>query len=201
MAEDLKIDSAARHVLDVIKNRRSIRFYKSDHVPEKAIKEIIEAARWAPSAHNFQPTEFVVIRDNDTRKFFSEIAIGAAKSLYGDLTVKQVRAAVEQALSRLRQGETHLAVHPHCGTNLATTGFLAGLSAFVVLLPRTRRRLDQLPFAILAATLAVVAAQPLGLILQAQVTTSPDVRNLIVKRVTCRQQSPVAVHYVETAAY
>ena len=121
--------------------------------------------------------------------------------LYGTLTTRQVRAAVEQAISRLQKGETYLAVHPRCGTNLATAGFLAGLAAFLALLPRARRRLDQLPFAILAATLAVVVAQPLGLILQAQVTTSSDARNLIVKRITCRQQSPVAVHHVETASY
>jgi hypothetical protein len=121
--------------------------------------------------------------------------------LYGKLTTKEVRSAVDQALSRLQQGETDLAVHPHCGTNLATAGFLAGLSAFVVLLPRARRRLDQLPFAILAATLAVIAAQPLGLILQAQVTTSSDVRSLIVKRITRWRQSRFTTHYVETATY
>jgi hypothetical protein len=121
--------------------------------------------------------------------------------LYGDLTTKEVRTAVEQALSRLQKGEANLAVHPHCGTNLATAGFLAGLSAFVTLLPRTRRRLDQLPFAILAATLAIIVAQPLGMILQAQVTTTADVRNLIVKRITCRQQNLLTIHHVETAAY
>lgn len=121
--------------------------------------------------------------------------------LYGNLTTNEVRAAIEQAIARLQQGERQLAVHPHCGTNLATAGFLAGLSAFVVLLPRARRRLDQLPFAILAATLAVIAAQPLGIILQTQVTTSPDVGNLIVKRITCRQQNRLITHYVETATY
>lgn len=121
--------------------------------------------------------------------------------LYGDLTIKEVRAAVEQALSRLQGGETHLAVHPHCGTNVATGGFLAGLCAFIALWPRARRRLDQLPLAIMAATLAIIAAQPLGLILQAQVTTSSDVRNLIVKRITHRRQHRITVHHVETATY
>jgi hypothetical protein len=121
--------------------------------------------------------------------------------LYGNLTTKEVRSAVEEAIARLQGGETHLAVHPHCGTNLATAGFLAGLSAFVALLPRSRRRLDQLPFAILAATLATIAAQPLGLILQTRVTTTPDVRRLIVKRITRRQQNRFAVHFVETATY
>lgn len=121
--------------------------------------------------------------------------------LYGNLTTKKVRAAVEQAISRLQRGETYLAVHPNCGTNLATAGFLAGLSSFVTLLPRTRRRLERLPFAILAATLAIVAAQPLGRFLQAQVTTSSDVHNLLIKRITRRQQNRLTVHYIETTTY
>ncbi len=121
--------------------------------------------------------------------------------LYGNLTTKQVRAAVEQAIERLQRGEKHLAIHPHCGTNLATAGFLAGLSAFITLWPRARRRLNQLPFAIVAATLAIIAAQPLGLVLQAQVTTSPDVQNLIVKRIVRRQRNRLIVHRVETATY
>ena len=121
--------------------------------------------------------------------------------LYGNLETKTVRAAVEQAIIRLQNGETNLAVHPNCGTNLATTGLLAGLSVFVALLPRSRRRLDQLPFAILAATLAVIAAQPLGQIFQAKVTTSPDMRNLLIKRITRREQNRLVVHYIETTTY
>jgi len=121
--------------------------------------------------------------------------------LYGDLTTKEVRSAVGQAIARLQHGETHLALHPHCGTNLATAGVLAGLAAFIVLLPRSRRRIDQLPFAILAATLATIAAQPLGFILQSRFTTTPDVQRLIVKRITRRQQNRLTVHFVETATY
>lgn len=121
--------------------------------------------------------------------------------LYSNLTTRDVRAAVEQALSRLQKGEAQLAIHPHCGTNLATAGLLAGLSAFITLLPRARRRWDRLPFTILAATMAIVAAQPLGMFLQAQVTTTPDVHNLIVKRITQRQQNRLTVHHVETATY
>ena len=40
---------------DVIKKRRSIRSYKSDPVPEKALKRIAEAVHLAPSACNMQP--------------------------------------------------------------------------------------------------------------------------------------------------
>ncbi len=94
MADKLKITKEVQFVLDTICNRRSVRFYKSDHVSDEAIETIIEAARWAPSAHNFQPTEFVVIRDDETRKHFSEIAQGASKRTYGDLSKEEAKQAL-----------------------------------------------------------------------------------------------------------
>jgi len=33
----------------VIRGRQSIRAYKRDEVPEELIREIVDAARWAPS--------------------------------------------------------------------------------------------------------------------------------------------------------
>lgn len=61
--------------LDVLRRRRSIRagFLKDKPVPEELIQGVLEAARWAPSAGNSQPWEFVVIRDLKTREKISEI--------------------------------------------------------------------------------------------------------------------------------
>jgi nitroreductase len=47
-------------VLEVVKNRRSIRVYKKQNLPQETIEKLVEAARWAPSAGNVQPWEFVV---------------------------------------------------------------------------------------------------------------------------------------------
>jgi len=94
MALKFEISRDAQLVLDTIRSRRSIRFYRPDPVPDGALEVIIEAARWAPSAHNFQPTEFVVIRDDATRKYLSEIAQGAAKRTYGNLTPEQAKQAL-----------------------------------------------------------------------------------------------------------
>lgn len=47
----------------VIFNRRSVRLYRKEQVPEFMIKRILEAGRFAPSAGNAQPWKFVVIRD------------------------------------------------------------------------------------------------------------------------------------------
>ena len=55
-------------ILEVIKSRRSIRKYKPDPVSEEEIGNILEAARWAPSAGNSQPWKFMVLRSKEVRK-------------------------------------------------------------------------------------------------------------------------------------
>ncbi|MCK5390281.1 MAG: nitroreductase family protein, partial [Candidatus Thorarchaeota archaeon] len=54
---------------DVIKGRRSIRTYKSDEVKEDLIREIIEAATFAPSAKNSQSWRFTVLTGDSKNKF------------------------------------------------------------------------------------------------------------------------------------
>jgi nitroreductase len=54
-------------LLELVKNRRSIRRYRPDPVPEEYIDKIIEVARWAPSGFNQQPWEFVVIREPEVK--------------------------------------------------------------------------------------------------------------------------------------
>src|SRR5512145_1874572 len=54
-------------------------------------------------------------------------------TLYGPVDTAEVKHAAQEALRRLRQGEAELAVHPRCGTVVATTGFLTGLAAFIAL--------------------------------------------------------------------
>ncbi len=57
----LQLDQAALDQL--LQARRSIREFKSEPVPEALVKEAIEAARFAPSAVNRQPVEWLVIQD------------------------------------------------------------------------------------------------------------------------------------------
>jgi nitroreductase len=55
-------------LLELVKNRRSIRRFKPDPIPDEYIDKIIEVARWAPSGFNQQPWEFVVIKKPELRK-------------------------------------------------------------------------------------------------------------------------------------
>lgn len=54
-------------LMDAIKTRRSIRRYKPTPVPEGLLKEVLNAARLAPSADNAQPWKIVVVRDEQMR--------------------------------------------------------------------------------------------------------------------------------------
>lgn len=60
-------------LLDLVRQRRSIRRFKPDPVPEELITKIIEVARWAPSGFNMQPWEFVVITNPELRRRIVEI--------------------------------------------------------------------------------------------------------------------------------
>ena len=117
-------------------------------------------------------------------------------SVFGEVDTAALRAAAEEALARLQAGQADLAVHPNCGTNLVTAGTLAGVAAFVAGSGRQRSAWDRLPSAILAATLAMIAAVPLGRLMQEHVTTSPDVADLRLIEVARLNGGPVMRHRV-----
>ena len=52
----------------VIQTRRSIRNFKPDSVPDKVVKDILEAARLAPSGSNIQPWRFVIIKSPEIKE-------------------------------------------------------------------------------------------------------------------------------------
>jgi nitroreductase len=60
-------------LLELVKNRRTIRRFKSDPIPEDTIEKIIEVARWAPSGFNTQPWEIVVLTEEEHRKKIVEL--------------------------------------------------------------------------------------------------------------------------------
>jgi nitroreductase len=64
----------ALDILSIIKERRSIRKFKKQEVPDDIVEKLIEAATWAPSAGNIQPWEFIIIRKPETQKKLSNAA-------------------------------------------------------------------------------------------------------------------------------
>lgn len=49
----------------MIKGRRSIRRYKETRVENQTLEDILQAALWAPSAHNRQPWRWIILQNED----------------------------------------------------------------------------------------------------------------------------------------
>ena len=121
--------------------------------------------------------------------------------VYGEVSSEVLADAVQSALRRLQAGESNLAIHPHCGTNYAASGLLAGLAGWLSMLgsgSRLRDRLERLPLVVLAATLAFIVSQPLGLIIQKRLTTRSDPQGLYVLEVA-QKAGNLPIHRVLTA--
>jgi hypothetical protein len=120
--------------------------------------------------------------------------------ILGNVTTDDLQDAIAEALTRLRAGESELAIHAGCGTNFATTALLAGSMAWFPLsgVKTLRRRLWLLPFAVAFGVLGYVLSQPLGPILQAKVTTEADMGNLQVEDIIPLRKRGIAVHRVIT---
>jgi nitroreductase len=59
--------------LELIKERRSIRAFLDKPIPEEEIEMILEAGRWAPSASNRQPWNFILIRNKNILKELARV--------------------------------------------------------------------------------------------------------------------------------
>jgi nitroreductase len=59
---------------EAIENRRSIRKFKPDPVPDDCIAALLDAARLAPSGCNAQPWRFKVVRESDIKEKLAHAA-------------------------------------------------------------------------------------------------------------------------------
>lgn len=117
--------------------------------------------------------------------------------IYGAISTPEIQSAVEEALSRLRGGARHLAIHSRCGTNLVTAGLLAGLVSFLTMLPGSdRSRRERLPLVLLFVTLTLFLTQPLGPLVQQHVTTEADLSTTTIASITRFSMGRIPVHRV-----
>ena len=65
-------------VLELVRSRRSKRLFKNTPVERDVLEKVLEAARFAPSQHNDQSTEFIVVQD---KKILHEITALTAEGI------------------------------------------------------------------------------------------------------------------------
>jgi nitroreductase len=65
---ECEAEEKARHVLEVIAERRSIRSFTDKPVSLDDLKKLVTAAKWAPTGSNRQQWKYVIINDPDVLK-------------------------------------------------------------------------------------------------------------------------------------
>ena len=80
------------YIVDLIKKRRSVRKYSARKVESNILREVLEAAGWAPSAHNAQPWRFIVLTDEVLKRGLAEAMANAwIADLIKDSTPSEAR--------------------------------------------------------------------------------------------------------------
>ena len=63
----------SNEVIELIKNRRSVRSYKKDAIPEELLNQILEAGTYSPSGRGAQSATIVVVTSLKYRKLIAEL--------------------------------------------------------------------------------------------------------------------------------
>lgn len=62
-------------IAEIIKSRRTVRYFKQDPVEREVLLELVDLGRLAPSGGNGQPLRFVIVDDEDSvGKIFEQLA-------------------------------------------------------------------------------------------------------------------------------
>ena len=83
-------------LLEIMKNRRSVRKYTQEPIAEEKLEKILQAGLLSASGRARRPWEFIVVRNKETLKSMSECRVGAAKMLEGADTAIVVIADPEK---------------------------------------------------------------------------------------------------------
>jgi coenzyme F420-0:L-glutamate ligase/coenzyme F420-1:gamma-L-glutamate ligase len=84
-------------LFDTIKQRRSIRKYLPRKVPKDVVLKVLDAAGWAPSAHNSQPWRFLLIENASVKR---ELAEQMAQAWAADLVKDGIETEETKRVAR-----------------------------------------------------------------------------------------------------
>jgi len=132
---------------------------RRNHALEHATLHILSHTYKIPMAGHSNPTGFFLL---------------------GDIQIEDIKTAAAEAQTRLNAGESDLAVHPGCGTNLVAAALLPATFAWAPLrgAKSTRWRILLLPLALTFAVFGYWLSKPLGPWLQKYITTEADLGNM-----------------------
>jgi hypothetical protein len=146
--------------------------------------------------HALEHATFTILAEWDPTFTGSARSFSDGFVVFANVDVGLLRRATEEALRRLQAGESELAIHPNCGTNLAvgislvTLGTLLGMAS-----SHSRTRVAA---AAASSVAGWAAARPLGEYVQRHFTTLPDLEGVRITEVYRRSVLGVPFIQVRT---
>lgn len=116
-------------LIDGLLTRRSVRKYQDKKIEKNIFKEIVRIAQHAPSAHNAQPWEFIIIEDKETLAEFRSLQ---RASLFAANAAAVVLVCVDttKSLSREKEGWSYADIDGASATmNVLLAAHAKGLGA------------------------------------------------------------------------
>lgn len=114
-------------VIEAIVKRSSVRRFKKEPVSRTVIENLLEAARWAPSAGNLQPWFFYVVTDPDLRRC---LMLAALKQEFIAEAPVVIVACAEPARSARFYGDRGRELYCLQDTAAATQNILLAATAY-----------------------------------------------------------------------
>ena len=145
-------------VLNAIKNRRTIRRFKSTPVDEEKLLTILEAGRWAPSFSNLQPWRFIVIKDQGLKNAIDKAARESVLHLGINEAPVVILVCVDRRIDPLHAIETGAAA----AQNMTLAAYSLGLGAGWIGIWGTEAETAIQKTLILPETTRVVSLLPIG---------------------------------------
>jgi hypothetical protein len=120
--------------------------------------------------------------------------------IVGNVETADLQTAAQEALTRMNNGEQYLAVHPNCGTNMVTSGLIAGILAWLGMAGAkdNKEKRSRLPLVISLVTLSLIYSRPLGPIIQEKITTSGKPKGLQIIEIIPFSMGKLKIHRIVT---
>ena len=151
--------------------------------------------------HGLEHATLNLLAKTHPRKPFAGHSDTGGFWILGEIPTDELNQTITDALDKLRSGQSSLAIHQNCGTNLLVSGFASGLAGAAGLIgvgKRPRDKFERIPIITALSVLALIVSRPLGPIIQKNLTTSGTPGPLKVISITKQSLNGVSAHRVKT---
>jgi hypothetical protein len=134
--------------------------------------------------HALEHATIAIMQQHDPRVRIIARSTSRGFRLYGTTRVDDVRCAVDEAMHRLRAGESKLAIAEKCGTTVAVGVLVGTLGLWLNEFMRSPRQ--KLALGIATSIAIALSSQPVGILAQRHITTEPCLDGLEVRDIRTR---------------